>query len=80
MEHNNFSLSYPVFPRIGSYIPGLALLYGFSEQPESNTKEEVSVLVEVTSADSIGLTVKLPEVQNEPASNILPNPFTLGQS
>lgn len=83
MEYNNFFLLCPLFltfPRIGRYIPGIALLFDFSEQDESNAKEEVSALVAVTSADSVEVKVKFPEVHNEPASNLLPNPFVLGQS
>lgn len=58
----------------------MAFLSGFSQQNESNTKQEVSASVVVTSADSVEVKVKFPEVQNEPTSNLLPNPFALGQS
>lgn len=58
----------------------MAFLFGFSQENESNAKQEVSASVMVTSADSVGVKVKFPEVENEPASNLLPNPFTLGQS
>ncbi|XP_034562594.1 vitellogenin 3, phosvitinless [Notolabrus celidotus] len=46
---------------IGSYIPGMAFLLGFSEQHESNAKEEVSASVVVASADSIDVKLIFPE-------------------
>lgn len=50
------------FPRIESYIPGMALTLGFSQQYESNAKQEVSASVVVASADSVDVKIKFPEV------------------
>uniref|UniRef100_H3C2Y7 Vitellogenin 3, phosvitinless n=1 Tax=Tetraodon nigroviridis TaxID=99883 RepID=H3C2Y7_TETNG len=47
--------------RIGRYIPGMAFLYGFSQQNENNAKQEVSASMVVTSADSVEVKVKFPE-------------------
>ncbi|KAM3620307.1 uncharacterized protein V6R79_021373 [Siganus canaliculatus] len=50
-----------VFKRIESYIPGVALLFGFSQQHERNAKQAVSASVVATSADSIDVKLKFPE-------------------
>nr|CEF90400.1 vitellogenin [Sparus aurata] len=47
--------------RIGSYIPGMAFLLGFSEQHERNAKQEVSASVVAASADSVNVKIKFPE-------------------
>ncbi|CAJ1060716.1 vitellogenin 3%2C phosvitinless [Xyrichtys novacula] len=46
---------------IGSYIPGMAFLLGFSEQHERNVRQEVSASVVVASADSVDVKIKFPE-------------------
>lgn len=53
---------FSTFPRIGSYIPGMAFLLGFSEQHERNAKQEVSASVVAASADSVNVKIKFPEV------------------
>uniref|UniRef100_A0A3P8VDW2 Vitellogenin 3, phosvitinless n=1 Tax=Cynoglossus semilaevis TaxID=244447 RepID=A0A3P8VDW2_CYNSE len=47
--------------RVESYIPGVALLLGFSEQHETNVKQEVTASVVAASADSVDVKLKLPE-------------------
>ncbi|XP_063747653.1 vitellogenin 3, phosvitinless isoform X1 [Eleginops maclovinus] len=47
--------------RIESYVPGMALLLGFNQQPERNTKQEVSASVVATSADSVDVNIEFPE-------------------
>lgn len=51
-----------IFSRVESYIPGVALLLGFSEQHETNVKQEVTASVVAASADSVDVKLKLPEV------------------
>lgn len=46
---------------IGSYIPGMAFLFGFSQQQERNPRQEVSATVAVASADSISVKFRFPE-------------------
>lgn len=53
------------FPRIESYIPGMAFLLGFSQQHERNAKQEVSASVVAASADSVNVKIKFPEVLKE---------------
>lgn len=50
------------FVSIGSYIPGIAFLLGFSQQQERNPRQEVSASVAVASADSIDVKLRFPEV------------------
>ena len=51
--------------RVESYIPGAALLLGFSEENERNARQEVSASVVVASADSVDVKIKFPEVLEE---------------
>lgn len=53
------------FPRIESYVPGVAFLLGFSQQYERNAKQEVSASVVAASADSVDVKIKFPEVLEE---------------
>uniref|UniRef100_A0AAQ6II12 Vitellogenin 3, phosvitinless n=1 Tax=Anabas testudineus TaxID=64144 RepID=A0AAQ6II12_ANATE len=53
------------FPRIGSYIPGMAFLLGFYQQHERNAKQEVSASVAAASADSVDVKIEFPEVLEE---------------
>ncbi|XP_034085695.1 vitellogenin 3, phosvitinless isoform X2 [Gymnodraco acuticeps] len=47
--------------RIERYVPGMALLLGFTQQVKGNTKQEVSASVIVTSADSVDMHFEFPE-------------------
>ncbi|KAI9519363.1 hypothetical protein NQZ68_029530 [Dissostichus eleginoides] len=47
--------------RIESYVPGMALLLGFTQQVKRNTKQEVSASVVATSADSVDVHIEFPE-------------------
>uniref|UniRef100_A0A8C5G084 Vitellogenin-like n=1 Tax=Gouania willdenowi TaxID=441366 RepID=A0A8C5G084_GOUWI len=47
--------------RFESYIPGMALFLGFSEQQEKNASQEVSASIGASAADSIDVMIKLPE-------------------
>ncbi|XP_033936675.1 vitellogenin 3, phosvitinless isoform X2 [Pseudochaenichthys georgianus] len=47
--------------RIERYVPGMALLLGFTEQVKGNTKQEVSASVIATSADSVDMHIEFPE-------------------
>ncbi|XP_005800536.1 vitellogenin-like [Xiphophorus maculatus] len=47
--------------RIERYIPGVALLYGFSERNERNPEQEVSATVVAAWTDSVDVEIKLPE-------------------
>ncbi|KAK5930759.1 hypothetical protein CgunFtcFv8_026972 [Champsocephalus gunnari] len=47
--------------RIERYVPGMALLLGFTEQVKGNTKQEVSASVIATSADSVDVHIEFPE-------------------
>ncbi|XP_068175413.1 vitellogenin 3, phosvitinless [Antennarius striatus] len=47
--------------RIKTYIPGMALLLGFTRQNQRNAKHEISASVVATSVDSIDVKIKLPE-------------------
>lgn len=53
---------HPFFPRIESYIPGMAFLLGFYQENERNANQEVSASVVAASADSIDVKIKLPKV------------------
>lgn len=55
----------------------MAFLLGFSQQNEKNPQKEVSASVVVTSADSVDVKVKFPEVPNESASNLKPDVCSL---
>lgn len=50
------------FSRVERYIPGMAFLYGFYQDHESNEKQEVFASVAPASDDTIDLKVKFPEV------------------
>lgn len=54
-----------IFPRTESYIPGMAFLLGFYQQNGRNAKQEVSASVVASSADSVDVTIKFPEVLEE---------------
>ncbi|KAG9350887.1 hypothetical protein JZ751_024776 [Albula glossodonta] len=47
--------------RAHEYVPGMALLLGFSEKHVKNPEKEVSALVTVASPKSIDLKIKIPE-------------------
>ncbi|XP_014900520.1 vitellogenin 3, phosvitinless isoform X1 [Poecilia latipinna] len=47
--------------RIERYIPGVALLYGFSQKNERNPEKEVSASVLAAWRDSVDVEIKLPE-------------------
>ncbi|XP_047443415.1 vitellogenin 3, phosvitinless [Mugil cephalus] len=47
--------------RIGSYIPGMAFLFGFYQQNERNAAQEVSASVVAASADSVDVKIKFPK-------------------
>ncbi|MEQ2304829.1 hypothetical protein AMECASPLE_031435, partial [Ameca splendens] len=49
------------FPRIERYIPGVAFLYGFSQENERNPGQEVSATVVAAWTDSVEVKIKLPE-------------------
>lgn len=51
-------------PSIERYVPGIALLLGFSRQRDANAKQEVSASFVVASADSLDVKIKFPEVEN----------------
>ncbi|XP_060890985.1 vitellogenin 3, phosvitinless [Labrus mixtus] len=62
--------------RIQSYVPGIAFLFGFSQQHERNPGQEVSATIVVASADSIDVNIKFPEytVYREAMPFPLPSP------
>ncbi|MEQ2207416.1 hypothetical protein XENOCAPTIV_012080 [Xenoophorus captivus] len=47
--------------RIERYIPGVAFLYGFSQENERNPEQEVSATVVAAWTDSVEVKIKLPE-------------------
>ncbi|XP_041695037.2 vitellogenin 3, phosvitinless [Coregonus clupeaformis] len=47
---------------IEKYIPGMAFLLGFYQKHDTNAKHEVSASVVAATADSIAMTIKLPEL------------------
>ncbi|KAM4740042.1 vitellogenin 3, phosvitinless [Anableps anableps] len=55
--------------RIERYIPGMAFLYGFSQENERNPEQEVSATVVVAWTDSVDMKIKLPEKPSQGGSS-----------
>ncbi|XP_060934837.1 vitellogenin 3, phosvitinless [Limanda limanda] len=64
--------------RIGSYIPGVALLLGFNQQHESNAVQEVSASVVAASGDSVDVKIRFP--QFTVSRNSIPVPMSPASS
>lgn len=60
--YNDVTMMFFISPRFERYIPGMALLLHFYEKHETNAKQEISASFIATSADSIDVIIKFPEV------------------